>query len=98
MQELKSNTTRDIKRKMSKDERNAKILEMKKAGKTHIEITETLGIGINTITRVLKANSKNIDRKAKIEEYRAKGLKVDEICKLIGISKQTYYNILKKGD
>lgn len=98
MQEKKHNGTRDISRKMSKDERNAKILEMKKAGKTHTEIAETLGISINTITNFLKTITPKVDRKAKIEEYRAKGLKISEICKLLGISKQTYYNILKKGD
>lgn len=96
MQESKSNYTRDQKRKLAKEERDLQILKLKKAGKTNIEIAETLNIGRNTVSRVVNNNTPKIDRKAKIEEYRSKGLKIDEIIKLLGISKQTYYNILKK--
>ena len=98
MQELKSNTTRDIKRKMSKDERNTKILKMKNDGKTNIDIAKILGIAPRTVYNVLNENNWKDNKPEKIEEYRAKGLKIAEICKILGISKQTYYNILKKGD
>lgn len=96
MQEAKHNGTRDIKRKMTKDERNAQILKMRKNGVSVKEVAEALGIGINTVSRVMKANAPAVDRKAKIAEYKAKGLNVTEICKLLQISRTTYYNILKK--
>ncbi len=96
MQESKSNYTRDLKRKLAKEKRNQQILNLKKEGKTNIEIAEALNIGRNTVSRVINSNTPKIDKKAKIQEYRAKGLKIDEIIKLLGISKQTYYNILKK--
>ena len=99
MKQRKSNYTRDMERKLRKEERNRRILELNKAGKTNLEIAEILNIGRNTVSRFLIKNVKQLtsdEKKAKILEYREKGLKVDEICKILGISRQTYYNILKK--
>ena len=99
MKQKTSNYTRDKNRRLAKEERNRRILELNKAGKTNLEIAEILNIGRNTVSRFLIQNIKrptSDEKKAKIIEYREKGLKVDEICKLLGISKQTYYNILKR--
>ena len=99
MKQKTSNYTRDKNRRLAKEERNRRILELHKAGKTNLEIAEILNIGRNTVSRFLTKNIKQLtsdEKKAKIIEYREKGLKVDEICKILGISKQTYYNILKR--
>lgn len=99
MKQRKSNYTRDMERKLRKEERNRRILELKKAGKTNIQIAEILSIGKNTVSRFLTKNIKQItsdEKKAKILEYREKGLKVDEICKLLSISKSTYHRIMRK--
>lgn len=99
MKQRKSNYTRDTEYKLRKEERNRKILELNKSGKTNLEIASILNISRNTVSSVLKLNIPKLtydEKKFKIFEYRKKGLKVDEVCKLLGISKQTYYNILKK--
>ena len=99
MKQKTSNYTRDKMRRLAKEERNRRILELHKAGKTHLDIAEILNISRKTVSTVIKANIKQLtsdEKKAKIIEYREKGLKVDEICKILGISKQTYYNILKR--
>ena len=99
MEQKGSHYTRDKMRRLAKEERNRRILELHKSGKTNLEIAEILNIGRNTVSRFLIQNIKrptSDEKKAKIIEYREKGLKVDEICKLLGISKQTYYNILKR--
>ena len=99
MKQKTSNYTRDKMRRLAKEERNRRILELNKAGKTNLEIAEILNISRTTVSTVIKANIKQLtsdEKKAKIIEYREKGLKVDEICKILGISKQTYYNILKR--
>ena len=99
MEQKGSHYTRDKIRRLAKEERNRRILELYKSGKTHLEIAEILNISRKTVSTVLKANIKQLtsdEKKAKIIEYREKGLKVDEICKILGISKQTYYNILKR--
>ena len=99
MKQKTSNYTRDKNRRLAKEERNRRILELHKAGKTNLEIAEILNIGRNTVSRFLTKNIKQLtsdEKKAKIIEYREKGLKVDEICKILSISKQTYYNILKR--
>ena len=96
MKQKSSNYTRDKNRRLAKEERNRRILQLKKEGKTKIEIAQILNISRNTVSNFLNNNTPKIDKKAKILEYREKGLKVDEICKILGISKQTYYNILKR--
>ena len=99
MEQKGSHYTRDNMRRLAKEERNRRILELHKAGKTHLDIAEILNISRKTVSTVIKANIKQLtsdEKKAKIIEYREKGLKVDEICKILGISKQTYYNILKR--
>ena len=96
MEQKGSHYTRDKMRKLAKEERNRRILQLKKEGKTNIEIAQILHIARNTVSTFLNKNTPKIDKKAKIIEYREKGLKVDEICKILGISKQTYYNILKR--
>ena len=99
MKQKTSNYTRDKNRRLAKEERNRRILELHKAGKTNLEIAEILNISRTTVSTVIKANIKQLtsdEKKVKIIEYREKGLKVDEICKILGISKQTYYNILKR--
>ena len=99
MEQKGSHYTRDKMRRLAKEERNRRILELHKAGKTHLDIAEILNISRKTVSTVIKANIKQLtsdEKKAKIIEYREKGLKVDEICKILGISKQTYYNILKR--
>ena len=96
MEQKGSHYTRDKMRKLAKEERNRRILQLKKEGKTNIEIAQILHIARNTVSTFLNKNTPKIDKKAKIIEYREKGLKVDEICKILAISKQTYYNILKR--
>ena len=96
MKQKTSNYTRDKNRRLAKEERNRRILQLKKEGKTNIEIAQILNISRNTVSNFLNKNTPKIDRKAKILEYREKSLKVDEICKILEISKSTYHRILKK--
>ena len=96
MKQKSSNYTRDKNRRLAKEERNRRILQLKKEGKTNIEIAQILNISRNTVSNFLNKNTPKIDRKAKILEYREKSLKVDEICKILEISKSTYHRILKK--
>lgn len=81
---------------LNKNDRNKQIVALKKQGKTHKEIAETLKIHKNTVCNVLKSNNFVDDRLAKIKDYQDRGFSITEISKQMGISRQSIYNLLKK--
>lgn len=58
--------------------RNAKILEMRKSGKTHNQIAEELDTSISTVTKVLKENNM-VSTKEQIQERKENKRKEKEI-------------------
>lgn len=82
--------------KLAKEERDKKILKMKKEGKNNTCIAYVLGITTKTVQASLKKQNYVDERKAQIEKYKENGMKVAQIIVMMGISKKTYYNILKK--
>jgi len=84
-----------------------KILELDKAGYTHKEIEELLGISMDTLQKLRhkfgittkSQNSRIYNAKIKpddIIERLEKGMKIDEICTDLGISEATYKNMVSK--
>ena len=99
---IKKNPTKE--KKQIREERRAKILQLKLEGKTHQQIAEILGISTTTIYKdIKKLKSQNVtvgsikqERRAKVLELNAKGKTNREIGAILGISMTTVYNDIAK--
>ena len=105
MRTVKQNYTRDNERRlneMEKQDRNKKIVKMRKDGLSINDIINKTGLSKRQIIYILSesgttAETLKQERDKKVLELKNKGLTVAEITKLTDISKETYYRIIRQS-
>lgn len=85
------NTSRDTKRKVSKEERNQNIIKLAMEGKTTEQIAQKVGCSVRTVRSFLKNNNFNRSDylKGQIVQLVAQGLSLLQISKKLNISYPT---------
>ncbi len=93
------NKTRAMEReekRRNKKERNKKIIELYKLGKSVKEICLELKISKPTVLKILKIKELKKDRKVEIIELRKKGIGINEIAEKLKVSISTIRRVLKE--
>lgn len=85
-------------RKANKQERNEKIIELKKQGYKNKEIAKKLNIDQDTVTNFFKKSEfkPKESQKDKIQRMLDSGMSINDICLLLKISKRTFYRRIEK--
>ena len=95
-----SSYIKDVETKVNKkDIRDKQILELKEAGKSAKEISEILGISLQTVYKIfslngIKVESKSVDENVKqqvLAEYKSKKSTVSQIAKKYNVSEAVVY-------
>ncbi len=99
MTRLSTHPSRQQSRRLAKDDRNQKIINMSAAGETGKAIAQQLGISEDTVTAVLRAAgaSPKVKRDEKVLQMLREGKSEQEIALAVGCSDRTVRRIASKN-
>ena len=98
MTRLSTHPSRQQSRKLAKDDRNRKIIDMSAAGQTGKFIAQQLGISEDTVTAILRAAgvSPRQEKERRVLQMLNEGKTEQEVAKQLGCSDRTVRRIVSK--